>query len=189
MDKYLASKINLWDFNVRQNSPGQRNRPDFIGIGIRIVDLCTGSALVCMDVAGLHDHAPKSKHIAAPVVGGVNAILFSAETKHRGPVFEGVSGLRVGMLKVDAEVVRLRAVSTERRQICIFVGWGDFLRIRFIWVHHCVEQAGGRRRRRVEWLGGVKEGWREGRKQGCRFQARAVGTGLRAATGGLPLYT
>lgn len=67
-----------------------------------------------MKMARLHDHASKRKDVASPFVGGVDTVLFSAEVEYRGPVSEGVGGLRlrVDMLKVNAKIIRFRTVST-----------------------------------------------------------------------------
>jgi hypothetical protein len=134
--EHLAGKVDLRHFNVFQDSLGNSDGPNLIGISVRVVNLCCMLAVArVVKMARLDDDAAEGEHVAATFIGRVDPERFVAEINDRGPVLQRLCGLGVDVVRVDAKVVLSGKVPSVERHICVPVGGGDVIWIRHVWTH------------------------------------------------------
>lgn len=115
----LARKENLWHSDVFQDALGNSNSLQFIGIGVRVVDLCMLAIPQIVKMARVDDDAAEGEHVAAALVGRIDPEGLGAEIDNRCPVLQRGCGLRVDMLEMDAEVILSGEVPAVERHICV----------------------------------------------------------------------
>lgn len=76
--KHLTRKEDLWHSDVFYDALGNINSLHFIGISVRVVDLCMLAVPRIVKMARLDDDAAKGEHVAAALVARVDPDEFIA---------------------------------------------------------------------------------------------------------------
>lgn len=78
--EHLAGEVDLWHFNILQDSLGNSDSLNLIGISVRVVNLYCMLAVPCLvEMARLDDDAAEGEHVAATLVGRVDPKRFGTE--------------------------------------------------------------------------------------------------------------